>query len=175
MKMLNDDPPAELAVQITPNIDVTPQGRVDSVWWDFRDDRGSIATDVYYSYSTDNGNTWSKNTRITDRSVSRRIGVWTGADIRQPPGVASLREYAIIGWDDTRNGDEVTHTQDIFTRVAQFEALGSGAGNDAARYALGAMLGLAVVGLVLLVLSFAARRRTPAAGTVETKDSARVR
>ena len=175
MKMLNDDPPAELAVQITPNIDVTPEGRVDAVWWDFRDDRGAIATDVYYSYSTDNGNTWSKNTRITDRSVSRRIGVWTGADIRQPPGVASLREYAIIGWDDTRNGDEVTHTQDIFTRVAQFEALGSGAGNDAARYALGAMLGLAVVGLVLLVLSFAARRRTPAAGTVETRDSARVR
>ncbi len=74
-----------------------------------------------------------------------------------------------------RNGDEVTHTQDIFTRVAQFEALGGG-GNDAARYALGAMLGLAVVGLVLLALSFAARRRAPAsAGTVETKDSARVR
>ncbi len=131
-------------MQLTPNIDVTPDGRVDAVWWDFRDDKGAIATDVYYTFSTDNGDTWSKNTRLTDRSVNRRIGVWTGADIRQPPGVASLKEFAIVGWDDTRFGDTTTHTQDIFTRVAQFEAL-------------------AVVGLILLVLSFAARRRTPAA------------
>jgi hypothetical protein len=176
-KMLNDDPPADLAVQITPNIDVTPDGRVDAAWWDFRDDRGAIATDVYYTYSTDNGATWSKNTRITDRSVSRRIGVWTGADIRQPPGVASLKEYAIIGWDDTRNGDETTHTQDIFTRVVQFKALGGGAGNDAARYALGAMLGLAVVGLVLLAMSVAARsRREPApVTTTDTKAGSRVK
>ncbi len=162
-KLLNDDNPAELAVQVTPNIDVTPDGRVDAVWWDFRDDKGAIATDVYYTFSTDNGDTWSKNTRLTDRSVSRRIGVWTGADIRQPPGVASLKEFAIVGWDDTRFGDTNTHTQDIFTRVAQFEALGAGGANDAARYAIGAMGGLAVVGLLLLVLSFAARRGTPAA------------
>jgi hypothetical protein len=160
-KMLNDDNPAELALQITPNIDVTPDGRVDAVWWDFRDDRGAIATDVYYTYSTDNGDSWSKNTRLTDKSVSRRIGVWTGADIRQPPGVASLKEYAIVGWDDTRFGDETTHTQDIFTRVAQFEALGAGSSNDTARYALGAVIGLAVVGLVLLALSYAARSRRP--------------
>jgi len=37
------------------------------------------------------------------------------------------------------------------------------------------MLGLPVVGVVLLVLSFAARRGTPAAATVDTKDDARVR
>ncbi|HWI03615.1 MAG TPA: sialidase family protein [Acidimicrobiales bacterium] len=173
-KLLNDDNPAELAVQITPNIDVTPGGRVDAVWWDFRDDRGAIATDVYYTFSTDNGETWSKNTRITDRSVSRRIGVWTGADIRQPPGVASLKEYAIIGWDDTRFGDDTTHTQDIFTRVAQFEALGAGSGNDAARYALGAVIGLAVVGLVLLALSYAARSRTPAGASVDSRTTTKV-
>jgi hypothetical protein len=176
-KLLNDDDPKLLAVQITPNIDVTPEGRVDAVWWDFRDDTGQIATDVYYAYSTDNGDTWSKNIRLTDRSVSRRIGVWTGADIRQPPGVASLKEYAVVGWDDTRFGDTTTHTQDIFTRVAQFEALGAGSQSDAARYAIGAMLGLGAVGLVLLVLSFAARRGSGGATgpTVETKAAARAK
>ena len=163
-KMLNDDDPSKLAVQITPNIDVTPEGRVDAVWWDFRDDRGQIATDVYYTHSLDNGDTWTKNVRLTDKSVNRRIGVWTGADIRQPPGVASLEEYAIVGWDDTRLGDETTHTQDIFTRAVQFKALGSGQ-NDAVRYALGAMLGLAAVGVVLLVFSLVARGRS---GLVET-------
>lgn len=173
-KMLNDDNPADFAVQITPNIDVTPEGRVDAVWWDFRDDRGQIATDVYYTHSMDNGGTWSKNVRLTDKSVSRRIGVWTGADIRQPPGVASLEEYAIFGWDDTRLGDETTHTQDIFTRAVQFKALGSGQ-NDAVRYALGAMLGLATVGVVLLVFSLLARGRTePRQASSERQDAAKV-
>ena len=145
------------------------------MWWDFRDDKGAIATDVYYSFSQDNGDTWSKNIRLTDRSVSRRIGVWTGADIRQPPGVASLKEFAVVGWDDTRFGDETTHTQDIFSRVAQFEPIGAGSGNDAARYAIGAMLGLAAVGVVLLLLSYAGRRSTAAAtGPAREKESARV-
>ncbi|HVL26635.1 MAG TPA: sialidase family protein [Acidimicrobiales bacterium] len=155
-KLLNDDDPAELAVQITPNLDVTPQGRVDAAWWDFRDDNGEIATDVYYTYSHDNGDTWSSNIRLTDRSVNRRIGVWTGADIRQPPGLVSLKEYAFVGWDDTRLGDETTHTQDIFMRAVQFEALGGGA-SSTVRYALGAVIGLAAVGLILVVASLLAR------------------
>jgi hypothetical protein len=151
-KMLNDDDPSKLAVQATPNISVSDNGRVDAVWWDFRDDAGKFANDVYYTYSEDNGATWSKNVRITDRSVNRKIGVWSnGADIRQPPGVVSTDKLAIIGWDDTRLGNDTTHTQDIFTRVVQFEALGGS--NDLARYAIGAMAGLAVVGIVLLVVS----------------------
>ncbi len=170
-KLLNDDDPSKLAVQITPNIGVTPDGRVDAVWWDFRDDKGTIATDVYYTYSTDNGGTWSKNTRLTDRSVSRRIGVWTGADIRQPPGIVSLDEFAIVGWDDTRLGDTTTQTQDIFTRAVQFKALGSGS-NDAVRYALGAMLGLAAVGLVLLVFSLVARGGNGAGPPAAERDGA---
>ena len=174
-RLLNDDNPADLAVQVTPNIDVTPEGRVDAVWWDFRDDKGAIATDVYYSFSEDNGDNWSKNIRLTEQSVSRRIGVWTGADIRQPPGVASLKEYAVVGWDDTRLGDETTHTQDIFTRVAQFKPIGGGGGSDVARYAIGAMLGLATVGMILLILSFVARRSSaPAAGPSRDRESARV-
>lgn len=107
-KLLNDDNPSELAVQVTPNIDVTPDGRVDAVWWDFRDDTGAIATDVYYTFSTDNGDS-------------------------------------------------------------------AGAGNDAARYALGAVIGLAVVGLVLLALSFAARSGTPAPAPFDAKAATKVR
>jgi len=50
--------------------------------------------------------------------------------------------------------------------AVQFKALGSGQ-NDAVRYALGAMLGLAAVGVVLLVFSVLAQRRTgqPQTGT----------
>ena len=172
-KLLNDDDPSQLAVQITPNIDVAPDGRIDAAWWDFRDDNGQIATDVYYTYSQDNGETWSRNIRLTDRSVNRRIGVWTGADIRQPPGLVSLDEYAFVAWDDTRLGDETTHTQDIFARGVQFEALGGGA-SDTVRYALGAVIGLAAVGLVLVVVSLMARGGSrPSGGTAKREPAAR--
>ncbi|HEX2063782.1 MAG TPA: sialidase family protein, partial [Acidimicrobiales bacterium] len=167
-KLLNDDDPSKLAVQATPNLSVADNGRVDAVWWDFRDDAGRFANDVYYSYSEDNGLTWSRNIRISDRSVNRKIGVWSnGADIRQPPGVASTDKLAIIGWDDTRLGDDTTHTQDIFTRVVQFEALGGS--NDLARYAIGAIAGLAVVGIVLLVISAVGGRRRGSPVTAGTE------
>ena len=58
--------------------------------------------------------------------------------------------------------------------MAQFEALGAGSGNDAARYALGAVIGLAVVGLVLLALSYAARSRTPAGASVDSRTTTKV-
>ena len=158
---LNDDNPAELRVQATPNISVAPNGRLDAAWWDFRNDPGTFVNDVYASFSTDNGETWSKNVRVTDRSIDRKLGVWTnGFDIRQPPGIASGPQLTVFGWDDTRLGDDLTETQDVFSRAVQHAPLGA-ATNAPARYAIAAVVGLAVVGVVLLALS--RRRQTTAA------------
>jgi hypothetical protein len=66
--------------------------------------------------------------------------------------VASSNELAVFVWDDTRDGDELTQTQDIFSAAAQFQAVGSSTSN-AWWYATGAAGGLALVGLVLLVAS----------------------
>ena len=72
------------------------------------DDPGIRSNDVYYAYSDDDGRTWSANRRITDRSVDRRLGVWgANYDINSPPSVASTNAYAIFGWDDTRNTEDV--------------------------------------------------------------------
>ena len=65
-----------------PNITFAPNGRGDVVWWDTRDDPGIRANDVYYAYSTDNGSTWSKNVRVTDQSIDRRLGVWANNSTR---------------------------------------------------------------------------------------------
>ena len=103
----------------------------------FRNDPGLFANDVYYSYSMDNGGTWSANERVTDQLIRRKIGVWSnGFDQRQPPGVASSDELAVFVWDDTRDGDELTQTQDIFSAAAQFQAVGSST-STAWRYAAG--------------------------------------
>lgn len=159
-RRINDDDPALRRIQGSPNVSLAPNGRLDAIWWDFRNDPGLFANDVYYSYSTDNGLTWSANERVTDQLIRRKIGVWSnGFDQRQPPGVASSDELAVFVWDDTRDGDELTQTQDIFSAAAQFQAVGSST-STGWWYVLGAAGGLAVVGLVLLV-SARGRRRDP--------------
>ncbi len=166
-KRINDDDPQNLEpggghVQTNPNITVAPNGRVDAAWWDFRDDTGGFTNDVYYAYSNDNGATWSKNIRVSDRSIDRRVGVWSnGYDMRTPPGIASSNGLAVFAWDDTRNTIQIGDGQDVFTGVVQFSAVGGG-GSIGARYALAALGGLTMVGLGLLVISFVASRRAAA-------------
>jgi hypothetical protein len=156
-RRMNDDDRSLRRIQGSPNVSVAPNGRLDAIWWDFRNDPGLFATDVYYSYSTDNGVTWSTNERVTDQLIRRKIGVWSnGYDQRQPPGVASSNELAVFVWDDTRDGDELTQTQDIFSAAAQFQAVGSSTSN-AWWYVTGAAGGLALVGLILLVASLGRR------------------
>jgi hypothetical protein len=163
-KVLNDDDPAKLAGQFLPNLSVAPNGRLEAVWWDFRDDPGTYSNDVYYTSSTDDGTTWSKNIRVNDRPINRTIGPWSnGFDERQPPGIASTNDYTVVGWDDTRNGDVVSQTQDIYSDAIQYEAIGSGT-SRAAKLVLAAALGLLGVGLVLVIVALATggfRRRQP--------------
>jgi hypothetical protein len=164
-KRISDGDPTVSSV--IPNISVAPNGRVDVAWWDTRDDPGNRGNDVYYTYSTDNGKTWSKNTRITDQTDSRLYGVWgANFDMTSPPGVASTNSYAVFSWDDTRNTDtsfkDAAATgggvSDIFTADAQFAAVGAGS-SKVAKAVLAGVAGLVAVGLVLLVVALASRRR----------------
>jgi hypothetical protein len=163
-KVLNDDDPDNKEpggghLQVNPNIAVAPNGRIDVSWWDFRHDTGGFTNDVYYAYSNDNGTTWSKNIRISDRSIDRRVGIWSnGYDMRTPVGMAATNDLAVLAWDDTRNTIRIGDGQDIFSGVVQYNEIGGGDSN-AARYALAALAGLAAVGLLLLGVAFLASRR----------------
>ena len=165
-KQLNDDAVSSTEgghTQTNPALGIAPNGRVDAVWWDFRNDNGLFINDVYYSYSDDNGATWSKNIRISDKSIDRRIGVWSnGYDMRFSPGIASIDKLAVVAWDDTRNGDQLTQTQDVYSGVVQHEAIGGGT-SDALRFAIAGLIGLATVGLILLGVSLVTGRRRPQA------------
>jgi hypothetical protein len=185
-KAISDDDEKNLTGNYFPNISVAPNGRVDAVWWDTRDDPGIRANDMYYAYSEDNGRTWSANRRITDRSVDRKLGVWgANYDINSPPSVASTNAFAVFGWDDTRNTESFYDENvakefggglsDVYTSVAQFEVVGP-ANNDTARIVLAAVVGLLLVGLILLGVSMAAKRRTgaPAPTSAGAKPKAKV-
>lgn len=159
--MLNDDDPAQLYGQYNASLSIADNGRVDAAWWDFRDGMDRFANDVYYAYSTDNGATWSSNIRVSDRSISRRIGTWSnGFDMRQPPGVASHDTYAVFGWDDTRLGDQVGQAQDVFAASAQFAPIPAAADNTL-WYAAAGLAGLVVAGLVLVFMGLRLRGTPP--------------
>lgn len=137
---------------------MAPDGRVEVAFRDTRDDPGHRANDVYVATSHDNGDTWSANTRVTDRPIDRRIGVWsTNFDITSPPGLALAKEYTMLAWDDTRNTDTSAPDarslggglQDIYTSAVQYEELGGGA-SRAAKVGLAGVVGLLIVGLALL-------------------------
>ncbi len=65
-------------------------------------------------------------------------------------------------WDDTRHGDKQTETQDLYASTAQFETLEAGGLSPGAGYALAAVTGVAVVGLLLFVVALVTRSRRQA-------------
>jgi hypothetical protein len=180
-RLMNDDNPKDFNFQWVPNVSVAPNGRVDVAWWDDREDRGRIANDIFYSYSNDNGLTWSRNLVVTDRSVDRSVGVWSNNfNLDAPPGMVSTDAFTLFGWDDTRRTDTSVPSnaelggglQDVFVSAAQFDAVGS-SGVSTTEIALGAAIGLTVAGLLFGVLAAAFRRTgtPPPAGVATRSDS----
>lgn len=162
-KLVNDDDPQKQFTHVNPNMSIAPDGRIDLVWWDFRDGAGLYATDVYYAYSHDNGLTWSPNFRVTERSIDRRVGTWSNNfDYRAPPSVASRLETVIVGWDDTALGDDVTNTQDLMLARIQLTELPAEA--SALPYVMAVLLGLVAGGAALLLLATRLRKGAGAGG-----------
>ena len=180
-KILNDDDQRQVFAQGIPNMTVAPNGRLDAVWWDLRNDPGfNFANDVYHASSTDNGTTWSKNVRVTDRLIDRRIGVFgNNFDVSGPPALATSNAFVMVGWDDTRNaerGELGSGTQDLFTAAVQYQAVGTGTSN-VVKVVLASVVGLLLVGLILLAAGLASRRRggPGAADTLPGRTAAGVR
>jgi hypothetical protein len=166
--------------ELYPSLSVAPDGRVDVAWYDWRNDPGlttdakkNVFQDVYYTSSTDGGLTWAPNLKLNDRAIDRHIGVSNQGGIRGPVGIGSRDEAAYVAWDDTRNGTEVTQSQDIyFTRArvadpAELFGAGGDDGSPVAWAAGGVAAGLAIAGLGLLAGNRLVRRRSDAAPAVD--------
>ncbi len=164
--------------ELYPSMSVAPNGRVDVAWYDWRNDatwvadaKKNVFQDVYYTFSTDGGLTWAPNVKLNDRAIDRHIGVSNQGGIRGPLGIGSRDEAAYVAWDDTRNGTELTHSQDIyFTRARLAEAAdlfasSDGRGGPLAWAVGGVAVGLALAGLALLIANRVVRRPDPAGAT----------
>ena len=62
--LVNDDP-ASGAWHWFGTMSVAPNGRIDVIWNDTRNDPGNFLTEVYYSFSIDGGLTWASNVPLT--------------------------------------------------------------------------------------------------------------
>ena len=169
---IDDDPPEEKSTGFYPQLSVAPNGRVDIAWQDNR-----ATTDfhfnVRYTYSTDGGQTWAPNVKVSDVPINFNYGVSFNSDVRQPNGVASTNQSAIVGWADTRHANDTTQTQDNYAVAVQFAPLPT-TKNTTAPAIAAVFGGLVVAGIVLLlVLQF--RKRAGGVGPAPSPAAARVK
>ena len=139
---VNDDPvgtgaPAAGPAQRHPRPRVAPNGRIDIVWQDRRHGYKSPTNshfgngearfgDTYYAFSRDEGGTFSANRRISDKSQNLDVGndYRAGVYWNFAPALVSLENEAIFAWMDSREGNSITETEDIYLARVNLAASG---------------------------------------------------
>jgi hypothetical protein len=129
---INDDPLNNGCDQFHPWLTVAPDGCIIAVYLDRRNDPGNLLMDLYMTTSTDAGNTWSQNERISTVSCDPTAGSTFADHMANQEGINQaliladraglLGEYIGVTassindihpiWTDTRLGD-----QDVFVGV----------------------------------------------------------
>jgi hypothetical protein len=94
--------------QFHPWTSVDTNGVVTVVFYDRRNDPNNLLMDLYFTQSTDGGETWSINQRITTVSSDPTAGSRAGL-IGEYVGLISWDGVPYTAWTDTRNGN-----QDVF-------------------------------------------------------------
>lgn len=152
---LNDDSVGNGADQLLTRVAVAPNGRVDAVFFDRRNDERNLLNDVYYTWSTDGGRHFGPNLKLTSKPSDSRVGqaylvpsakglVELGSRL----ALVSLPDEALAAWPDSRNAILGSTQQDVFATRAVFEA-GGGAGFTVALVIGGAVVVLLAAAVVL--------------------------
>jgi len=106
---INDDA-SMLDYQWLGTMSVAPNGRIDAVWLDTRQDPWNLheKSALYYSYSEDQGVTWSVNVQLSE-VFDPHIG-WPGTPPQKKMGdyfdMVSDEGGAHLAWANTLNGEE---------------------------------------------------------------------
>lgn len=101
---VNDDP-ATNAWQWFGTMSLAPNGRIDAVWLDTRDNPGSINSSLYYSCSTDGGVSWSPNERLSD-AFNPHLGWPQQNKLGDYFDMISDETGAHLAWANTFNGEQ---------------------------------------------------------------------
>ena len=156
---VNDTPRGDATAQYLPKLAVAPDGRLDVVYYDRRDDRDNVLNEVSLQSSTDGGATFTPSLRLSSRPFDSRIGLGSERDLPDLGsrlGLVAGDNRALAVWTDTRAGTDASIKQDLARAIVAFPPDDSARdlAADALRY--GGVL-LAVAGLALGLM--AAQRR----------------
>lgn len=117
-----DDETATYPVdQFHPWLSVDEAGRVWVVFYDRRHDPDGVLMDVYFTASTDGGQTWRANERVTTVSSDPGAGTLDAGLIGEYIGWQARGGKALCAWTDTRLGDQdvfATLIDSVFTESA---------------------------------------------------------
>ena len=159
---VNDTPRQDGTAQYLPQLAVAPDGRLDVVYLDRRDDRDNVRNEVSLQSSTDGGATFTPSLRLSDRPSDSRIGLGSERglpDLGSRLSLVAGDARALAVWTDTRAGTEASLKQDLAGAVVAFPRDDPARELTAGVLRLGGVL-LAVAGLAL-GLTAARRRRRP--------------
>lgn len=107
---VNDDP-TTIAYQWFGTMSVAPDGRIDAVWLDTRDNPFSVNSALYYAYSLDQGQTWSQNVKLSE-SFNPHAGWPQQNKLGDYFDMYSSETSAHLAWAATFNGE-----QDVYYSV----------------------------------------------------------
>ena len=116
---VNDTPRRERTAQYLPRIDVAPDGRLDVVYYDRREDaRRDVLNEVSLQSSDDGGRTFGARTTLSSARSDARVGLGTERglpDLGSRLGLASDDRDAFAVWSDTRSGTVASLKQDLYS------------------------------------------------------------
>lgn len=106
---------------------VAPNGRIDAVWLDTRDALSiPVRSALYYSYSLDQGETWSANEKLSE-SFDSRIGWPNQSKMGDYYHMISDNAGAHLAWANTLNGEQDVYYGRI---ILQYDGLGNVTNNQ---------------------------------------------
>jgi hypothetical protein len=117
---INDDP-GSTNTQWFGVMSVAPNGRIDVAWLDTRDALpGSDLSALYYSYSSDQGDTWSVNEKLSD-SFDPHVGYPQQQKMGDYIDMISDSIGAHLAWANTLNGEEDVYYSHIIPPITGIE------------------------------------------------------
>jgi hypothetical protein len=101
---VNDDE-GDFAYQWFGTMSVAPDGRIDVIWLDTRENPGFVNSSLYYAYSLDQGDTWSENFRLSE-SFNPHAGWPQQNKMGDYFDMYSDEAGAHLAWAATFNGEQ---------------------------------------------------------------------
>ncbi len=121
---VNDDPLGNQAYQWFGTMSVAPNGRIDVIWNDTRNDPANptpTTSELFYSSSTDGGVTWAPNVQVSP-AFQHRVGYPQNDKIGDYCQMISDRVGANVAYAATFNGE-----QDVwYLRIGDYDCNGNG-------------------------------------------------